>query len=239
MATYSDDGKFMWDGIQWVPNPHKLDENENSKIRKFILSITPYLFCGLIYGISIIVFDSIFKNKGLEDLELALLEGMLRILILIFLFLSIPMLSMILGIFSGRNSANNEESYPVEKLPSAFLEGFIGAFLLLMIVFLSAGLSSQFYEESISDDIDTDFDGILDVDDRDLDGDGIDDPDDDCVMEMTSPNDVDESGCTEQQIEEKNKSNTAEFLILIILISTIAGISSALGSLIGSSKNEI
>ena len=228
----------MWDGIQWVPNPHKSDDN-NSKLKHFILRITPYLFCGLIYGVSIIVFDSIFNGKSAEDLELTLLEGIIRMMVLVFLFLSIPMLSLILGIFSGRNRADDEEPYPLEKIPSAFLEGFVGSFLLLMIVFLSAGLSSQFYEESISDELDTDFDGILDVDDRDLDGDGLDDPDDDCVMEMTSPDDIDESGCTEEQIEEKNKSNTKEFLILIILMSMIAGVSSALGNIIGSSKNEM
>ena len=149
------------------------------------------------------------------------------------------MLSLILGIFSGRNRADDEEPYPLEEIPSAFLEGFVGSFILLMIVFLSAGLSSQFYEESVSDELDTDFDGILDVDDRDLDGDGLDDPDDDCVMEMTSPDDIDESGCIEEQIEEKNKSNTKEFLILIISMSMIAGVSSALGNIIGSSKNEM
>ncbi len=235
---YSDDGKFMWDGVKWVPNPHKI-ESENSKLKNFTLRITPYLFCGLIYGLSIIIFDSFFKSKVSEDLELMLVEGALRLAILTFLFLSIPMLSLILGIFSGRNRFDNEQSYPVEKIPSAFLEGFVGTFLLLCIVFMSAILSSQFYEESISDELDTDFDGVLDIDDRDLDGDGIDDPEDDCVMEYTDPDTVDESGCTEEQIEEKNKSDTQEFIILIILISTISGFSSALGNMIGASKNEM
>tara|TARA_Y100001968_G_scaffold5759_1_gene5049 strand:- start:745 stop:1461 length:717 start_codon:yes stop_codon:yes gene_type:complete len=233
---YSDDGKFMWDGVKWVPNPHII-ESENSKLKSFTLRITPYIFCGAIYAFSILIFDSFFKSKISEDLDLMLLDGILRMLVIAFLFLSVPMLSLILGIFSGRNKLDNEQSNPLEKIPSAFMEGFVGTFLLLAIVFTSAILSSQFYEESISEELDTDLDGVLDINDRDLDGDGVDDPEDECVAEMTSPTAVDESGCTEEQIKEKNKSTIMEFLMLFILISTISGLSSVLGNVIGASKN--
>jgi len=127
---------------------------EDSKLRDFSLFLSPYLSCGLIYGISIFIFELFIEYSGFQS---EILSQAIRSVIFMFILLSLPLIGLILGIFSGFAKSQSNE---LDKL-IAFFEGVIGAFVSIFILSICIFLLLQFDLNSISENAELDLEFIF------------------------------------------------------------------------------